>query len=370
MSGAIVPFVDLKRSGAEALPAVEEAVRRVLASGWYVLGPEVTAFEQEFACTMAVSEAVGVASGTDAISLALEACGVGPGDEVLTSPLSAAFTALAITRIGARPVFVDVDPETLNLSPDEARGRITERTKAIVPVHLYGGPCDLETVGRLAREKGLRLVEDAAQAHGARFEGKPVGGFGQAGCFSFYPTKNLGALGDGGMVVTDDAALAGKVRRLRNGGQSSRYVHEVVGINSRLDEMQAAILRAKLPHLSAWNDERGRIADRYRRGLAESAVSFVDSHKDADSAHHLCVVRAPERDALVEFLDERDVQTLIHYPIPIHLQEAYRDLGQGEGSCPVAEAAAAEIVSLPLYPGILAEHVERVIASVRAFYER
>lgn len=349
---------------------MEEAIRRVLASGIYVLGPEVTAFEQEIARTIEVSEAIGVASGTDAISLALTASGVGPGDEVLTTALSAAFTALAISRIGAQPVFVDVDPKTLNLSPEAARGQITERTKAILPVHLYGGPCDLEALDQLAKETGLRLVEDAAQAHGALFRGKPVGGFGLAGCFSFYPTKNLGALGDGGMVVTDDATLARKVRSLRNGGQSSRFVHSAVGMNSRLDEMQAAILRAMLPHLHVWNEERGRIASLYRKGLANSGLTFVNSHKDGESAHHLFVVRAPERNRLIEFLGKRNIQALIHYPIPTHLQEAYRHLSKGEGSCPVAEAAAAEILSLPLYPGIPVEHVERVISTVRAFYER
>lgn len=365
-----IPFVDLRAQHAALAPELEQAMARVMERGWFILGPEGEAFEQEFARALGVAHAVGVGNGTDAISLALSALGVVPGDEVVTTPLTATFSALAISRLGAKPVFADVDPETLNLSPQSARGRIGPRTRALLPVHLYGNPCALAALRELARSEGLALVEDACQAHGASLEGRALGSWGQAGCFSFYPTKNLGALGDGGMIVTGDGDLAGRLRRLRNGGQSNRYRHEEIGVNSRLDELQAAILRVKLPRLPAWNERRRALARIYQDVLAETPARPVATTTAAFPAVHLFVARAPERDRLREALSAAGIETLIHYPIPAHLQPAYRGLGQGEGSCPVAEQAAGEVVSLPLYPELTESQVERVARAVAGFYRR
>jgi dTDP-4-amino-4,6-dideoxygalactose transaminase len=256
----------------------------------------------------------------------------------------------------------------LNLSLDSVRDRLTSQTKAILPVHLYGNPCKLPELQEVAEEKGLRLIEDACQAHGAKLKGKPVGRWGDAGCFSFYPTKNLGALGDGGMVTTDDPQVAEHIRQLRNGGQSSRYIHEEVGFNSRLDEVQAAILRAKLPRLNEWNRRRTSLAEHYRRLLKDTPVTIVPTQAGAEPVHHLFVVRTSRRDELQESLAAEGIQTLIHYPIPAHLQPAYRGTGPEEGHCPVAEKAAREIVSLPLYPELSESQVERVAEAVRAFF--
>jgi dTDP-3-amino-3,4,6-trideoxy-alpha-D-glucose transaminase len=348
---------------------VDAAIQRVIASAWFVLGPEVEAFEAEFCATIGCAYGVGVASGTDALSLSLLALGVGPGDEVITSPLTAAFTALAISRIGARPVFADVEPDTLTIATESVSEHITSRTRAIVPVHLYGNPCEMDSLMALAGRHGLEVIEDACQAHAGRYHDTPLGGFGLAGSFSFYPTKNLGALGDGGLITTRDAAFAAKLKALRNGGQSSRYVHDSIGFNSRLDELQAAVLRAKLPHLEPGNARRREIAARYEAALAGTELTPVKVRDGAVSARHLFVVEAPARDALIERLRARGVETLIHYPIPVHLQPAYRHLGEGrdepiEGSCPVAEAAAKRIVSLPLYPSMDDADIDRVAAAV------
>jgi dTDP-4-amino-4,6-dideoxygalactose transaminase len=363
-----VPFVNLTAQHAALASEIREAIARVMDRGWFILGPEVEAFEREFATTVGTRQAVGVASGTDALTLTLFALGVGPDDEVITSPLTATFTVLAISRTGARPVFADVDPETLNLSPASVSAHIGPRTKALLPVHLYGNPCDMPAFVELAREKRLALVEDACQAHGARLEDRAVGTWGDAGCFSFYPTKNLGALGDGGMIVTNDDSLAERVRRLRNGGQVSRYVHQEMGFNSRLDEIQAAMLRAKLPRLVGWNERRRELASLYRRLLEKAPVRWVKSLPGAESACHLLVVRVREREPLRESLSQAGVQTLIHYPVPAHLQPAYQGLGELGGSCPEAERAAGEIVSLPLYPELDETQVERVAQSILAFY--
>jgi dTDP-3-amino-3,4,6-trideoxy-alpha-D-glucose transaminase len=366
LSERTVPFNDLAIGDAGLARAIDDAIRRVIDSSWYVLGPEVEAFEEQFCSVSGTDHGVGVASGTDAIALALEALGVGPGDEVVTSPLTAAFTALAISRIGARPVFADVEEDTLTLSPDRVRERLSARTKAIVPVHLYGNACDMNALLAIADEHGAVVVEDAAQAHGASLDGKRLGSFGDAGAFSFYPTKNLGALGDGGFVGTDDGRLAAGVKALRNGGQSSRYVHERRGINSRLDELQAAVLRAKLPHLERDNGRRREIAARYAAALEGTEVVPVRARDGAVSSMHLFVVRAPARSVIEEHLRGSGIQTLVHYPIPVHLQPAYRDHDQGEGSCPIAEAAAKHILSLPLYPTMTDEDVDYVVNALRA----
>jgi dTDP-4-amino-4,6-dideoxygalactose transaminase len=364
-------FNDLTLTGKAFESDLRAALLRVLESGWFILGPEVEAFEEEVARAFDSPFAVAVASGTDAITLALQALGVGRGDEVVTSPLTAAFTALAVSRLGARPVFADVEPDSLMLSVESAKERISDKTRALLPVHLYGGACDLQGLLGLARERGgIAVVEDACQAHGGRLDGKTLGSFGAAGTFSFYPTKNLGALGDGGLVVTKDPELAHRIKRLRNGGQSSRYVHEELGLNSRLDEMQAAVLRAKLPHLERENSTRREIAAIYDETLSGTDVTPVVVRPRCTSARHLYVVRAPRREALMEHLKSKGIQTLVHYPIPTHLQPAYRDLGQGEGSCPEAEKTAKEVLSLPLYPALAPSDARRVAETVREFYCR
>lgn len=363
-----VPFINLSAQHESLAAELQGAVSRVMESGWFILGPEVEAFEREFAPVAGTSRAVGVASGTDALTLSLWALGVRPGDEVITTPLTATFTALAISRTGATPVFADVDQATLTLAPDTVAEKIGPRTKALVPVHLYGNPCDMPALLEIARDRELVVVEDACQAHGARLGERPAGGWGEAGCFSFYPTKNLGALGDGGLIATRDEALADRLRRLRNGGQENRYLHREAGFNSRLDEMQAAILRAKLPHLAGWTERRRAHARLYRELLEKAPLVWVESLPAAAPAFHLMVARAPQRDRLREALQGSGVQTLIHYPVPAHLQPAYRDLGQPQGSCPEAERAAGEIVSLPLYPELTGAQVERVARAILEFY--
>jgi dTDP-4-amino-4,6-dideoxygalactose transaminase len=360
-----VPFVDFRRHVQDLRPELDAAYARVLDSGIFILGKEGEALEAELAGAFSTKEAVLVANGTEALQLALEAVGIGAGDEVITSPLSAAFTALAILRAGARPVFADLDPETLNLDPESARRVVTPRTKALLPVHLYGHPFDLDPFAALAAERGIRLVEDACQAHGALYKGRPVGALSGLGALSFYPTKNLGAFGDGGAVLTSDPALAGTLRRLRNGGQSDRYRHELAGINSRLDEIQAAILRVKLKRLGAATERRRALAGLYREGLEGSSVRVLREQPYARAAYHLFVVRHPRRDALAEGLKARGIGTLIHYPIPLHLQPAFRSLGGKPGDFPVCEKAAGEILSLPLYPELSEEDVRYVADSVR-----
>jgi dTDP-4-amino-4,6-dideoxygalactose transaminase len=352
---------------------LDAAVRRVLDSGWFILGPEVEAFERELAARLGARHAVAVGNGTDALQLGLRALGVGPGDEVITADISAAFTPLAIVQAGARPVFVDVEPGTLNLDPSLLERALTPRTRAIVPVHLYGHPADMDPLLALAERKGLFVLEDACQAHGATYRGRPVGtlaGERGGGALSFYPTKNLGALGDGGAVLVNDERLAESLRRLRNGGQSSRYRHESFGVNSRLDELQAAILRVGLAQLGAWTARRRELAARYLRELDGCGLTLPREQPYAGAVFHLFVVRHPRRDALLAALAEAGVGTLIHYPVPLHLQPAFGELGGRPGQLPVAEQACAEILSLPLHPGLTDEQAEIVIAAVRAACER
>ncbi len=359
-----VPFNSLKPAQALLGDALETAVRRVLASGWYILGPELAAFEDEFAAWHGVRHAVGVANGTDAVELALRALGIGPGDEVVTVAHTAMATVCAVERTGATPVLVDIDPATFTMDPAAASAALTPRTRAIVPVHLYGHPADLTALGDLAARHRLALVEDCAQAHGARWNGRLAGTFGHLAAFSFYPTKNLGALGDAGAVITDDPQLAARLRRLRNYGQSDRYHHEEPGQNSRLDEMQAALLRAKLPHLAAHNEERRRLAALYTGSLC--GVAVPQSRPEAGHVFHLYVVRHPRRDAFQESLAARGVQTLIHYPIPIHLQPAAAHLGLLPGALPETERAAREILSLPLWVGMTDADIALVAEAAEA----
>lgn len=350
----------------EDAAAVRAAIDRVLASGWFILGPEVEAFEAEFAAACGASYAVGVGNGTDAIAVILRALGIGPGDEVITSPLSAAYTALAIMMTGARPVFADVEVSSLTLDPAAVASAITPRTRAILPVHLYGQAADMPALERIASQHGLALVEDCCQAHLATADGRPVGTIGIAGAFSFYPTKNLGALGDGGAVITNDAAMAERARRIRNGGQTDRYHHEIAGVNSRLDEMQAAILRARLPFLADWTTRRRRLAAKYRRGLSPSHVRVL-AERDPGHVYHLFVVRSADRDALQQHLRGRGIETLVHYPIPIPAQTAVRD--QDPRECPTATEACREVVSLPMYPALTDAELDDVVTSVSSFQE-
>ena len=358
----MIPFNQLKPLHDLLADEINAALLRAADSGWYILGPEVEAFEREFAAYHGVSHAVGVATGTDAIELALQAGGIGAGDEVITVAHTALATVAAIEATGAVPILVDIDPETFTLCPDAARAAITQRTRAIVAVHLYGGAADLDSLLTLAQAHNLLLIEDCAQAHGALHKERKVGTIGQLGAFSFYPTKNIGAYGDGGAVITNDDALAEKLRKLRNYGQVSRYRHQSRGTNSRLDELQAAILRVKLAHLDELNERRRAIAAIYDANL--SGVYKPVQCDDRQHVYHLYVIRAARRDQLMRGLGERGIGTLIHYPIPAHLQESHRDLGLGEGSLPETERAAREILSLPLYIGLSDDDALRVCEAI------
>jgi dTDP-4-amino-4,6-dideoxygalactose transaminase len=348
----------------EDAAAIRAAIDRVVASGWFILGPEVDAFEQEFAAACKGSHAVGVNTGTDAIALICRGLGIGAGDEVITSPLSAAYSALAIMMAGARPVFADIDPERLTIDPAEVERAITPRTRAIMPVHLYGQAADLTPLEQIASRHRLALVEDAAQAHLGTSGGRPIGTVGVAGAFSFYPTKNLGALGDGGAVITNDAALAARIRRLRNGGQSSRYHHDEPGVNSRLDEMQAAVLRARLPYLAKWTERRRAIASMYRGALKGAAVKAAPE-LDRGHVYHLFPVLTPHRATFQQHMRECGIETLIHYPVPIPRQPALA--GATPAVCPVADRVSAEVVSLPMYPALSDAQVAEVGAAAAAF---
>ena len=363
MTDRRVPFLTLAPGGDDAAD-VKRAIDRVVDRGWFVLGPEVEAFEAEFAAAMGAPHAVGVGSGTDAIALVLRALGIGDGDEVITTPLSAAYSALAIMMAGARPVFADIDPERLTIDPDQIEAAITSRTRAFLPVHLYGQPADMTALARIAARHGLAIVEDCCQAHLATADGRAVGTIGAAGAFSFYPTKNLGALGDGGAVITAVAALAERIKRLRNGGQTGRYQHLEPGINSRLDEMQAAILRARLPRLRAWTDVRRRLAATYRAELARAPIVVPPEH-DPGHVYHLFVVRSAARRELQAHLAARGIETLIHYPVPITRQPALA--GAAPAACPVADRLCDEVVSLPLHPALGEDDVHHIAAAVNAF---
>ncbi len=359
-----VPFGDMKAHVRALRAEIDAAVARVLDSGWFILGPEGEAFERELAAALGAADAVGVANGTDAIELALHDLGCGPGDEVVTSPLTAAFTALAIARTGARPVFADLDPRTLNVAPEAVARAVTARTKALLPVPLYGHPFDLDPLQEIADAHGIALVEDACQAVGARYRGRTVGSISGLGALSFYPTKNLGAFGDGGALLVNDRARAARLRRPRTGGQSDRYRHEVTGVNSRLDEIQAAVLRVGLAHLPEWTARRREIGALYLRELAVAGVALPEEQPYAEAVYHLFVIRHPKRDALMAALKERGIGTLIHYPIPLHLQPAFTDSGR-PGDFPVAERASGEILSLPIYPEMTDGQARAVAGAVR-----
>ncbi len=357
-----IPFLDVRPQ--EDTDAVNRAIKRVIDSGQFILGPEVQAFEQEFAEASALKYAVGVGNGTDALCLLLEGLGIGLGDEVITTALSAGFTAIAIIRSGATPVFVDIDEHRLTLDPAAVRSAITPRTAAIIPVHLYGQPADLTSLSQLADRHNLALIEDCCQAHLATYQGRAVGTFGHGCAFSFYPTKNLGAFGDGGAACTNDAGLAERIRSLRNGGMSRTSHHEHAGINSRLDEIQAAILRSKLPFLPEWTTKRRLLANRYREQLRGQSIALLPEI-DPGHVYHLFPIRTTRRESLREHLGSSGIDTVVHYPTPLPEHPAFkRDTAV---TCPIAEHICGEIVSLPLHPQLNNDAVDRIIETVKDF---
>jgi dTDP-4-amino-4,6-dideoxygalactose transaminase len=367
-SGSIIPQVDPLAAYLSLHEEIDDAVARVLRSGRYILGPEVKAFEEEFAAWTGVGHAAGVGSGTEALQIALLAVGVAPGDEVITVSHTAVATAAAIRACGAEPVFVDVDARSYTLDAEALSAAIGRKTKAIVPVHIYGHPADMEAIIRVAREHQLKVVEDCAQAHGALYQGKKVGTFGDASAFSFYPTKNLAALGDGGAVVTDDPDIHDKALLLRQYGWRQRYVSEVDGLNSRLDEMQAAILRVRLPQVDRENERRRWIASRYDVALSKSGVVRPEVSQGVQHAYHLYVIRTTRREDLRRYLTEQGVNTAIHYPQPVHRQPAFLRPGI-ELRLPVTDQISGEILSLPMYPQLSDTDVQRVCRALAQWVE-
>jgi len=363
-----VKFGDLAREYRSIRSEIEAAIAGVLSRGWFVLGPEVEAFEREFAAYLGATYCVGVASGTEALALALMACGVGCGDEVITVAHTAVPTVSAISLVGGLPVFVDILPETCLMDVRCVEVAITPRTRAIVPVHLYGQCVDMAALLEVAGRHAIPVVEDAAQAHGAIDRGRKAGTIGLMGCFSFYPSKNLGCYGDGGAVVTSDPELYEKLTMLRNYGQSDRYHHKIKGLNSRLDELQAAILLVKLRYLDEWNRRRCSIAQKYDHGLQGLPLVTPVEAEGRHHIYHLYVIQTPHRNALHRFLHEQGIQTLVHYPVPVHRQEAYAELGYAHGSLPVTERLADEVLSLPVYPQLGDDEVHAVIEAVRRFF--
>lgn len=353
-----VPYYDLKQQYSALEPEIREALDRVLRNAAFILGEEVKRFEEEFAAYCEARHCVALNSGTSALHLALLAAGVGPGDEVITTPNTFIASAWAITYTGARPVFADIDPATANLDPAQAEKAVTSRTKALLPVHLYGRPAPMDAFEDIARRHNLVLVEDAAQAHGARYRGRRTGNFGQSAAFSFYPSKNLAAYGEGGALVTNDAQIADLFRSLRNHGESAHYVHERVGYNYRMEGIQGAVLRVKLKHLDAWTARRQEICARYRLLLSTAHVDMLTPDPAAESANHLFPVYVDDRDRVRQRLAERGVGSAIHYPMPVHLQKAYEGLGYKPGAFPHAERACTRVLCLPLFPELTDPQVE------------
>lgn len=370
----MIPFLDLKAPYLELKQEIDEAIARVVSSGWFIGGSECDRFEAEYATYCSATQAVGVANGLDALHLALRAMDVGPGDEVIVPSNTYIATWLAVSQCGAKPVPVEPDARTYNIDPEQIEAAITPSTRVILPVHLYGQPADMDPIMAIARKHSLRVLEDGAQAHGARYKGQPLGAHGDAVAWSFYPGKNLGAMGDGGAVTTNDAQLADRIRVLRNYGSRVKYVNEVQGYNSRLDPLQAAILRVKLAHLDEWNDRRKTIATRYTNELTATLASeakqsippLILPHVPdwADPVWHLYVVQHPQRNALMKHMGDTGIGSLIHYPIPPHLQQAYASAGYAQGQFPIAEQIAKQCLSLPIGPHVSAEQVDQVMAAL------
>jgi dTDP-4-amino-4,6-dideoxygalactose transaminase len=362
-----VPFLDLQAATRELRKEIDAALARVLDSGYFVLGRELEAFESEFAEYCGVKHCVGVGNGLDALVLSLKALGVSQGDEVLVPSNTYIATWLAVSYAGAKPVPVEPDERTYNMDPKKIEGALTSRTRGIIPVHLYGQPADMDRIREIAKAHKLWIVEDAAQAHGARYKGNHVGGMGDMTGWSFYPGKNLGALGDGGAVTTNSSELAERVRVLRNYGSRVKYFNEVKGVNSRLDEIQAAILRIKLRHLNDWNNRRRRIAAQYQTGLASAGLVLPYVPDWAEPVHHLFVVRSKQREALRQHLEKSGIATLVHYPVPPHLQQAYTDLGMHAGDLPISEKIHEEVLSLPMGPHLSESQAASVVQAVGEF---
>jgi len=362
-----IPLVDLQVQYQDLSQEINEKVIQVMKRGDFILGEDLKLFEEEFAKYCETKYAVGVASGTDAIKLALLAGEVGPGDEVITVANTFVATVEAIHQIGAKPVLVDINPENYNLDLNLVEKAITSKTKAIIPVHLYGQLVEMEPLQEIAKAHQLIIVEDACQAHGAKYKDKKAGSFGEVSAFSFYPGKNLGAYGDGGMIVTDQEKLAEKVKMLRNYGQKKKYFHQIKGFNSRLDTLQATILRVKLKHLDHWNKLRNQWAKLYTELLKETSLTTPRIESWISHVFHLYVVRSPKRDQLLDFLKKKEIYAGIHYPIPIHLLESYQDLGYKKGDFPATEKAATEILSLPMFPELTEEKIHYVVEAIKEF---
>lgn len=361
----MIPCADLKAQYHSIQAEIDAAIKHTLETSQFILGQEVAAFEEEYAAFCHSAFAIGVNSGTSALHLALLAAKIVPGDEVITVPFTFLATVAAIEYVGARPVFVDIDPVTYTMDTGKIEAAITERTKAIVPVHLYGQPADMDPIMEIAGRRNLIVIEDAAQAHASEYKGRRVGSMGDLGCFSFYPGKNLGAYGEGGAVVTNNTDYAKTIRMLRDWGQEKRYHHVLKGYNYRMEGLQGAILRVKLRHLEAWTETRRAHARLYGQLLADSGMQLPVARADSRHVYHVYAVRTPHRDSVQRGLAERDIQSAVHYPVPIHLLEAWRDLGYAKGDFPVAEQMAQEELSLPMYPELTYAQIERIVSSAR-----
>lgn len=366
----MIPLVDLTAQYHSIKEEIDAAVLSTLESGHFILGPQVTKFEESVASYLDIQQAVGLASGTDALVIALRALNIGEGDEVIIPAYTFFATAGTVMSVGARPVFVDVDPQTYQMDMSEIEAAVTSKTKAIIPVHLYGHPAEMNPILEIARKHNLKVIEDNAQGFGAEYLGKKTGSFGDIGCLSFFPTKNLGAYGDGGMVVTDDPALAERMQMLRTHGWKKKYYSEEVGYNSRLDALQAAILQAKLPYVDSWNDTRRELSKRYNEHLAPLGIAMPVEREWAKHVYHLYIIRLNKRDELQAFLKQKGIASEIYYPLPPHLADPCRKLGNKQGDFPHAEEAAKETLALPLYPELSLAQQDEVIAAVKEFVSK
>jgi len=360
----MIPFLDLRAQYKNIKPEIDAAIAGVLQSGQFVLGDEVAAFEEEFAAYCGARYGVAVNSGTSALHLALLAANIGPGDEVITVPFTFVATVAAIRYTGARPVFVDIEPRSYTMDVDQIEGALSKRTRAILPVHLYGQPADMDPILEVSRRYKLTVIEDAAQAHGAEYKGQRIGGIGDLGCFSFYPGKNLGAYGEAGIVTTNNPDYASTIRMLRDWGQERKYRHLMQGYNYRMDAMQGAILRVKLRHLETWTEARRENAARYNELLSVNGIQTPHQMSYARHVYHIYTIRTPQREALQELLYAQEIRTGIHYPIPVHLQESHSDLGYQPGGFPRSEQAAAEVLSLPMFAELMAEQQQQVASAI------
>ena len=364
-----IPFLDLQAQYETIKNEIDLAVSEVIQSGNFIMGPNLKHFEDEMASYLGVKHAIGVANGTDALVLSLDALGIKTGDEVITTPFTFFATAESISRVGAVPVFADIDPKTFNIDPDQVEKKISRKTKTIIPVHIFGQSANMDAMMQMAEKHDLYIIEDACQAIGAQYKGKKAGTIGNTGCFSFFPTKNLGGYGDGGMVVTNDDEVAEKIKLLRVHGSNKKYYHSIVGYNSRLDEIQAAILRVKLKYIDAWNSARREKANLYNKLLKDTPIATPYEVPGSYHVYHLYTILAPERDELQKYLQEKGILTGVYYPLPLHLQEVYKYLGYKKGDLPVAESISEKALSLPLYPEISEEQIEHVVSEIIEFYK-